>query len=488
MSDASKRRSVGTAVLVAATLVVLLVVVYWFVNRTPSPSDGPATSGSPASKFGIRNVLLISIDTCRADYLSCYDYGRETTANIDAVAAEAVLFENVISPVPISLPAHCTMLTGVNPPYHGIHDNSQYQLAPFHTTLAEIAGSHGLATGAVVGAVVLNNQFGLNQGFDTYDDRFENEFSPIDIPERRADEVSRHAIDWLDRHQSEPFFLFVHYYDPHQTYDPPQPYKSRFAGDDRSLYAGEIAYTDEHVGRLIDRLKQLSLYDSTLIIITSDHGEMLGEHKESAHTFFVYQSAIKVPLIIRVPGREQPRRINGLVGLVDIVPTVCGLMAMDAPPQVHGLDLSEELGAAQAPQRDRRLYCESLTPTKYDGAALLGIVTDRWKYIHTTRPELYDLRADPLEEHNRIADRPDDARPLHDQLQQYLNQWHRDDDASRLPLDQATIDQLGALGYVGGSVTENFDLDSARDHEDPKDLIEFYELHSDLYLLVKQKR
>ncbi len=247
----------------------------------------------------IRNVVLISIDTCRADYLSCYGYSRKTTPNIDAVAAEAVLFNHAVAPVPLTLPSHGSMLTGTIPPYHGVHHNIDYRLDESNVTLAEILKQNGFTTGAVISSFVLNAQFGFAQGFDTYNDHFVQPMSSFYGNERRADEASRVAEQWLAEHQDEPFFLFLHYYDPHDAYRPPEPFAATFKDN---LYAGEIAYVDHCINQVIEKLKKLGLYDSTLIIITSDHGEGLDEHFEKTHGYFNYHSTMRVPLIIKVPG------------------------------------------------------------------------------------------------------------------------------------------------------------------------------------------
>ena len=210
--------------------------------------------GGSISSGDIRNVVLISIDTCRADYLSCYGYERLTTPNIDGVASEGILFENVITPVPMTLPAHASMLTGTIPPFHGIHDNLNYQVAESNVTLAEILKENGFSTGAIISAFVLDRDFGLNQGFDTYNDRFEDEHKAGIIQERKGDEATRLSLDWLDEHKSERFFYFLHYFDPHAGYEPPEPFAGRFKD---SPYAGEIAFTDHCIGMVIEKLKEL---------------------------------------------------------------------------------------------------------------------------------------------------------------------------------------------------------------------------------------
>jgi arylsulfatase A-like enzyme len=415
----------------------------------------------------VRHVILISIDTCRADYLSCYGYPRPTTPNIDQFAREGILFENVISPIPVTLPAHSSMLTGTIPPYHGVHNNINYKLAESNLTLPEILKSHGFNTAAIVSAYVLDSQFGLSQGFDYYHDEFVKIQRNIFGSERMGNETTRFALEWLDQNQDQKFFLFLHYYDPHYKYNPPEP----FAKD--NPYAGEIAFVDHCIGQVIEKLKKLNLYDSSLIVITGDHGEMLGEHGEEEHTYFIYQSAIKVPLIFKLPGQTKTGKTEYLAGLIDVVPTICGLLGIETPAQVQGEDLSPCLGQKQPPNQERHLYCESLIPTRFKANSLLGVVADGWKFIQTTRPELYDLTEDPAETKNLIDKQPQRARFLQEHLKQMLEQAVRKANPdSKLNLDPQAIKRLQSLGYVAGGINEDFRFDQSRD--DPKDLINYH--------------
>jgi len=432
----------------------------------------------------IHNVLLISIDTCRADYLSCYGYSRKTTPNIDAVATEGFLFENVISPIPITLPAHASMLTGTIPPYHSVHGNINYQLGQFNVTLAEILKEAGFATAAAISAIVLDAQFGTAQGFDTYNDDFENTVEGGSVKQRRGDETTDIAINWLQKNKEKKFFYFLHYYDPHFDYVPPEPFASIFV---TNPYAGEIAYTDYCIGRVVAKLKELDIYDSTLIIITSDHGEMLGEHGERSHGYYIYQSSIKVPLIFKLPGKHKPKRITNIAGLIDIVPTVCSLLDIKPPPEVQGIDILHNIGKNIPPQESRNIYCQCLQPTKYNGNSLLGVVTDRFKYIQTTRPELYDMIKDQAEKTNLIDEQPQQARILKDKLAQIIERSVRKDSAnSKMELDEETQKQLESLGYVGESVIENFEFDQSKD--DPKDLMDFHLLNIDTIAFLSQEQ
>ncbi len=432
----------------------------------------------------IQRVILISIDTCRADYLSCYGYRRDTTPNIDELAKEGILFENVISPVPMTLPAHSSMLTGTVPVYHGVHDNLYYELGKSNVTIAEILKDKGFSTGSVISAFVLDSRFGLDQGFDTYNDTFEEQYMAGTISERKGRETSRFAIKWLQENKNEKFFLFLHYFDPHAGYTPPEPFASQFANN---LYAGEVAYTDHCIGQVIDKLKQLGLYDSTLIIITGDHGEMLGEHGEPYHAFFIYESAIKVPLIFKLPGQHKARRIKDIVGLIDIVPTVCSVLGIEPPKQVQGVSLSGFFEGQKAGYGSRYLYCESLTPTKYNANSLLGAVTSRYKYIQTTRPELYDLIEDPEENNNIIDQNRQLARVLQEELREILElSAGRKISDSRIELDAAAVERLKSLGYAGGSVQDDFEFDQTKN--DPKDLIAFHNSILAVEKLVTRKK
>jgi arylsulfatase A-like enzyme/Tfp pilus assembly protein PilF len=451
---------------------VIVAAGIWLFQRS---SFGPE---------GIRNVLLISIDTCRADYLGCYGYQHKTTPNIDAIAKQSIVFENVISPIPLTLPAHASMLTGTIPPYHGVHDNFDYWLDDSHVTLAEILKGHGFATGAVVSAFVLDSKFGIKQGFDSYHHDFGEEPAGGRAKERKGQETSSLAVKWLEKHKADRFFLFVHYYDPHRQYDPPEPFASQFADN---LYAGEIAYTDYCIARVIQKLKDLGLFDSTLVVITSDHGEMLGEHGESDHGYFIYQSAIKVPLIIKMPGKHKSRVVRQLAGLIDIVPTICSLLGVQPPPQAQGTDLSDYFTEEGSAKEERYIYAESLFGTKYNANSLLGVVTNRWKYIQTTRPELYDVIEDPQESNNLTDKLPRRAHLMRERLRETLEQTIRENQSdSRAQLDSESIKRLESLGYVGGKVSESFEFDQSR--EDPKDSIGFHSSNLKLSSLIRRKR
>ncbi len=451
----------------------------------------------------IKHIVLISMDTTRADALSCYGNRYKTTANIDALAREGVLFENAIAPTPLTLPSHSTMLTGTTPPYHGIHDNIYYRLDMSHVTLAEILKKKGFSTGAFISSFILDSQFGLDQGFDHYNDELEDAQASFGANERRAGETSRLAIDWIDGHYKENMFLFLHFYDPHMDYEPPEPYDSMFTSSSLAmpsaikqfgLYLGEVAYADHCIARVIDKLKSLGIYDSTLIIVTADHGEMLGEHEEITHGYFIYRSVVRVPLVFKLPGRSRSARIKNTVGLVDIVPTICRLLNIKPPSVVQGKDISPYLTRNDPVDLKRHIYSECMAPTKYKCNSLLALTSDRYKYIQTTRPELYDLIADPLENNNLIAQDPNllnqapeskQARLLKGRLQQIVEQTVKDGLNNKTELDAETIARLESLGYVSGDINEDFSSDQSMD--DPKDLVDYHTMNAQVTNSLSKK-
>jgi arylsulfatase A-like enzyme len=417
-----------------------------------------------------RNVVLISVDTCRADRLGCYGHPGASTPNIDAVARDGVTFLNARTTNPITLPAHGTMMTGRIPPAHGVHDNRTYRLAASNLTLAEVLRERGFATAAFVGAFPLDSTMGLDQGFDVYDDRYTMGGAGRVANERRAGEVSDAAIEWLRVNHGEPFLLFTHYFDPHSPYAPPEPFASEHADDP---YLGEIAYTDDAIGRLVDELRELELYDSSLIVITSDHGESLGEHGESTHAYFLYRSTMRVPLIMKTPDCVAGREVEETVSLTDIVPTVLGALGLESVEPTDGVDLGDHLRERDPRGRERPIYGESVVPTVFGCNALRSVVQGGWHYVWSKTPELYDLASDPGEERNRFDEEPEKVAALHDALESMLHS-----SAARSQPEPQTDPEararLESLGYVGsGAMPTELDIDPSA--TDPKELIEVYE-------------
>ena len=431
----------------------------------------------------IQNVILISIDTCRADFLSCYGFPLETTPNIDAISQEGLLCKQVVSPVPLTLPAHCSMLIGTTPPYHGVLDNAFFTLDKDNITLAEMLKEQGFVTGAFVSSYILDSDFGMDQGFDTYNDDFVDSRNTMGMNERQAGRTTELALSWMEKNQDEKLFLFVHYFDPHFTYNAPEPFDSKFVSANIfrsfnqgnliafSSYAGEIAYVDHCIGKIINKLKELGQYDSTLICITSDHGEMLGQHGEQTHGYFIYQGNTFVPLVFKMPCTKKSLKLQSSVGLIDIVPTICSAIGVKIDHEIQGKDLTAYY-KNNNPYPDRHLFCMSLEATKYHANPLLGIVDDRYKYIETTRPELYDLPYDPFETDNLVEAQPNIARQMQGKLQQIIEDAKSCKKTGTVRgLDIETLSRLESLGYVGRMVDDNFLIDPEK--ADPKDFINY---------------
>ncbi len=272
------------------------------------------------------NIILFTIDTLRADHLECYGYDKVKTPQINRLANEGILFEYNIAQAPLTLPSHSSILTGTYPLHHGIRDNGGFYLDESQLTLAESLKSKGYATGAFVAAFVLDSRWGLDQGFDYYYDNFDlTKYKKVslDSVQRRGDEVLAEVYKWVENQAQQKFFAWIHLYDPHTPYDPTEPYKTEYGGRQFGLYDGEIAYVDQLIGEFRVFMEEKNLFEKTLIIFTGDHGESLGEHKESAHGFFIYDSAIRVPLIIRFPeGKYAGHVVSNQVKSIDIMPTI----------------------------------------------------------------------------------------------------------------------------------------------------------------------
>ena len=439
-----------------------------------------------ADKAPAPHVIVISIDTCRADYLGCYNPSKALTPHIDRFAETATLFGNAVAPVPLTLPSHTSMLTGQIPLAHGVHQNASFVREDL-VTLPEILADQGYTTGAIISHLVLGRAFGLDQGFGTYNDRM-IEGGAVQ-GERRGEATSDLASIWLQRNAGAgPMFLLVHYFDPHEPYQAPSEFADRFGPDDAQQYAAEIAYVDAAVGKVLETLKKLDIYESSLIIITADHGEMLGDHGERDHGYFLYESAIKVPLIIKLPGQRVARRTDEVVGLIDITPTVCSAVGVDSPPDIQGRDLGPLLRGEGRSGEPRYLYCESMLPkTFYDAHPLLGMVGPRWKYIHSARPELYDLASNAQETDNLAAGDPPQLRELAGRLRTVFAQLAGEDSgAAPVDIDTRTREMLAGLGYIGVDREVTPALDTLGD--DAKDLIEFHNaFHHDLRDLQRQQ-
>ncbi len=437
-----------------------------------APGGRAAGQARPAQRPP--NVLLVTIDTLRADRIGPYGAKSPATPVLDRMAAAGCVFETMTVSVPLTRASHATILTGRQPFEHGIRDNFAPPLGAAHTTLAEILKGQGYATGGFIGTFILNSQSGLNRGFDEFDDVFETGgkgsafFSAY---QRRAAEVEGVAGPWIERAAAgtRPFFAWVHFYDPHSPYAAPAPFGARYA---RAPYNGEVAYTDDVLGRLLARLDRLGVADNTLVVVTSDHGESLGEHKEEEHGFFVYDVAMRVPLILRMPGRiGKGIRAKTDARSIDLVPTILDLVGLRraTPPGLQGQSL---VAAIDAPGKaDPRVvsYGESLFPRLHFGWSELRMVRQGgWKYIQAPRPELYDLARDPLEQRNLFAGDTRRAASMRSRLLDTLGDSPETAvmGVANPVVDPATANRLASLGYVSGPGA------GAASNADPKDKID----------------
>jgi arylsulfatase A-like enzyme/Flp pilus assembly protein TadD len=398
-----------------------------------------ASVGAGASK---PNLLLVTIDTLRPDRLGCYGSPYLKTPAIDRVAAAGVVFDRAFAHTPLTLPSHTNILLGTTPLQHGVHDNGNFRVPDGLPTLAAFLKRNGYATAAFVGAFPLDSRFGLNRGFDVYDDHYGTGASlEYKFVERRAEAVVTAALGWL-KDRPGPWFVWVHVFDPHQPYEPPQPYASRFASD---LYSGEVAYADASLAALFDYVRASGQGGSTAIVITGDHGQSLGEHGETTHGYFAYNSTLRVPLIIAAPGIK-PGRVAENACHIDIFPTACDLLGLDKPSFLQGASLLPALrGKAFAA---RPIYFESLYPYYRRGwAPQRGFIDGAKKFIDSPIPEVYDLKADPNETKNLAGK---DLGRERAELAGLIQAESRGAVSVRPRLDAQAQRKLQSLGYVGG--------------------------------------
>jgi choline-sulfatase len=396
------------------------------------------------------NLLVITVDTCRADHIGAYGNPSAKTPNIDRVAADGVLFENCLTPVPLTLPAHCSIFTGLYPPGHQVRNNGTYRLGPDRATLAGILGGRGYQTGAFVASFVLLSKFGLNRGFDTYDDSLDarnliNNFRS-EIP---AGEVYNKFKFWFRKNGTQKFFAWVHLYDPHVPYAPPKEFASMFPDSPQGRYDGEIAYADSIVGRIFSDLKEAGVFEKTLIVLCADHGEAFGEHGEVEHGIFCYQDTLRVPLIMSKRGTlPAAGRIRPMVSLIDVTPTILDLLGIAAPGGLRGRSLVPLVRKGAAGEK-RPFYLESMYGREEMGwAPLAGIISLPYKYISLPTPELYDLDNDPDEKTNLASERPAVSREMDGTLAATVASLAGSGTESKTSLSAQDREHLKALGYV----------------------------------------
>ena len=445
-------------ILYAIPVLVVLVGFLFFILLRPK---------SKVQRAENLNVVIITLDTLRADRVGCYGYDKARTPRLDELAEMGVKFENAVCQAPLTLPSHASIFTGLYPPSHQIRDNGAYYLDQGFQTLAEIFKEKGYNTAAFIGAFPVDSRFGLDQGFDLYDDEFKEEekFKTFDS-ERRAGDVYKSFQEWfLENFQSQ-FFVWVHYYDPHLPYEPPSPYREQFSDP----YDGEVAYTDFYVGEVIDLLEDKNVIDNTLVVVVGDHGEGLGDHKEIDHGLFLYNSTLKVPFMFYASQNLPAHKvITSQVRLIDVFPTVLDLLGMSISEGVQGESLIPYMEGKR--KADLVSYIETFHPREmFRWAALRGIVDGRMKYIDAPKPELYDMEMDPEEDHNIYQEEKLVASRLKRDLDGLIEKYSSGT-SSRRVLSTEERERLMALGYVIDSSPSEGEFS---DFADPKDKIDVW--------------
>ena len=417
------------------------------------------------------SVVVITIDTLRPDHLRCYGDSQIDTPTFDQIAKSGVLFENGVTQTPLTPPSHASIFTGLNPPAHHVRDTGGFILSRSTPTLAAILQARGWDTAAFVSSAVLKKRFGFDHGFDVYDDQMPHPGKGqeyLEDAERRAGDTVDRAIRWLDGRTDKPFLLWVHLYDPHTPYNPPQPFSDQYRG---RPYDGEIAYVDHELGRLMKSLQSKSP-ERTLVAVLSDHGESLGEHGEYSHGVFLYDSTLRIAFLLAGPGVPAGPRVKPQARTVDLLPTLLDLMAIPPPQGIEGVSLVPFFSGKDADTYVS--YAETLFPRINLGwAEIRGIRTNRWKYIRAPRPELYDLGNDPGETRNVIADHPAEVRKFEAQIKA-VTRTAGAEKVETAMMDDRTLAQLQSLGYTSGFSARSYNLDGQG--VDPKDRVEVLKL------------
>ncbi len=459
----------------SSTSSVAASVVFCALAAASCAPPGPETPVYPQA-----NVLLVTIDTLRADRLGVYGHEGAETPRLDAFAASGVRFDQAISPMPMTLPSHTSLMTALDPYQHGVRDNADFEIDEDIVLLAEAFDAAGYDTGAFIAAYVLHSRWGLAPGFDHYDDEGINRIDDLageSRAERRGDEVLEVALPWLLQTRTAPFFGWVHLYDPHAPYEAPEPWGTRFADEP---YDGEVAFVDSLIGELIDELTAAGMMGNTIVMVTADHGEDLEDHGEPGHGIFLYDSTLRVPMILRLPDGANPGTVvEEQVRLIDVGPTLLDLAAIPTPADTAGETMSPLLVGAGAA---RPAYSETMYPRWHFGwQELYALRADGLKYILAPTPELYDLRADAGETTNLAETRTDEADDLRDRLEALGADV---DDSARTDVTGDAAARLRALGYIG---TAPADLGDGP-LPDPKDKIDIYRMLVEADSLMSEER
>jgi len=437
------------------------------------------------------NVLIVTIDTLRADRVKCYGYEKIETPTMDQLSRQGTLFEDVSCPVPLTLPSHASIFTGLYPFSHRMRYNLSFIKDWDKLTLAEILHQQGYKTAAFLGSSILDSKFGLDRGFDIYNDNFVvTAGQPKDSnAERRASAVAQPALKWLERNKEGKFFLWIHFFDPHTPYVPPEPFKSQYA---ESPYDGEVAYADSVLGEVFAKLKEWGLYQNTLIIVTSDHGEGLGDHKERDHGFFIYESTLRVPLIFFWQGKiPRDKIVKVPVRLIDILPSVLDLLNIPLKADIDGKSFKSlilgQAGKGYSPQGEPS-YAESYYARLIlNWSELRGLREGNWKYIEAPKLELYDLSSDPKELKNLFPAKKNIALGLKVKLEQIAGGEKAALSKPEKKPDPELLAKLESLGYIGATHPKATESALIK-RPDPKDKIDIWNKMFHSINLMRMKR
>ncbi|MEE8587638.1 MAG: sulfatase-like hydrolase/transferase [Acidobacteriota bacterium] len=416
-------------------------------------------------------VILITIDTLRADHLPMWGAKNVRTPHLEALSQRSVLFEQAVTPVPLTLPAHASLMTGSYPHFHQVRDNSASRLSDKLPSLATVLKERGYATGAFVASAVLDRRYGLDRGFDHYGDQFglAARFSG-QVAERPAQPVIDEAIEWMKPRRGEAFFAWIHLYDPHAPYSAPGEFASKG-------YSGEIEYADQQLGRLFEFLKGKGWDRKALIAVLSDHGEDLGEHGEPTHGFYIYDTVLRIPWLLKLPGDQYAgTRVTQQVRIIDVFPTLLQILQipLSGQPSLQGRGLLSDIAGKGS--REVEAYAESLyARTHFGWSSLFALRSGGYKFIEAPRPELYNLQTDPGETHNIFSSNQSLGNQMRQRLRELRSRYRGQDPAQQVEIDPAQRERLASLGYLSAAQPVNVPLEP-EGLPDPKDKIGVYSL------------
>lgn len=465
----SRQVSLLTVILVTSLLFILISLILLIERKTEV------------------DVVIITLDTTRWDYIRLYQEKGPRTPNLGRIAAAGALFWDATTVTPLTLPAHTSLFTGLYPSSHGVRNNGTFVLSENVATLAGLLSERGYETAAVIGSFVLDSRFGLARDFDHYDDdigaisKGEETFIRMNLSaERSAKSVTDRAIQWLRKEKDTPFFLWVHYYDPHYPYRPPSPFDKEYAEDP---YAGEIACIDHEIGRLIPYFLSDDKEERTAVIVLGDHGESLGEHGEATHGLFLYESSIRIPLIMVLPGVTVPgSKVESTARIIDIMPTLLDYLDIEPPEGLDGVSLIPSIREKTPIKRET--IAETLYPElSFGWSSIFCLRKGTYKYILAPRPELYDLSRDPLEEVNLAGELPEIEEEMSGLIRSYLEKDEERSISAGRGMDTETADKLRSLGYIWSPVRS-----VGKELPDPKDMVEIKALLTEGQFLMNEGR